>query len=167
MVKDQATYTYRHVPARLKIDGSQINRKRVYKAIREKDWQPFRQGQKPLDTRKHEGTVTVTESYKLWFSGGLNLSCDKGKRVRVAFALDCGDRKIISWVASARGIDAGLVLTLLIQAVVKRFGLNGKPPKTIQWLTDNGSCYKAAEKKLCRGTWLKACDDTSHKPSEQ
>ena len=27
----------------------------------------------------------------------------------------------------------------------KRFGSHGKPPKTIEWLTDNGSCYTAAE----------------------
>jgi putative transposase len=32
-----------------------------------------------------------------------------------------------------------------MQAVEKRFGSNGKPTKTIEWLTDNGSCYTAAE----------------------
>jgi putative transposase len=99
--------------------------------------------------------VTVKESDTLWFSGGLNLSCDKGKRVRVAFAMDCGDREIISWVASARGFHAELVRNLLIQAVVKRFGSNGKPPKTIQWLTNNGRCYKAAEKSFAEELGLK------------
>jgi putative transposase len=33
----------------------------------------------------------------------------------------------------------------MMQAVEKRFGSNGKPAKTIEWLTDNGSCYIAAE----------------------
>jgi putative transposase len=33
----------------------------------------------------------------------------------------------------------------MMQAVEKRFGSNGKPTHTIQWLTDNGSCYTAAE----------------------
>ena len=32
-----------------------------------------------------------------------------------------------------------------MQAVEKRFGSHGKPHKTIEWLTDNGSCYTAAE----------------------
>ena len=78
-------------------------------------------------------------------SDGLELSCDNGERVRVAFALDCCDREIMSWVATTKGIDAGLVGDLMMQAVEKRFGSNGKPPKTIEWLTDNGSCYTAAE----------------------
>ena len=51
----------------------------------------------------------------------------------------------MSWVATTKGIDAGLVGDLMMQAVEKRFGSHGKPPKTIEWLTDNGSCYTAAE----------------------
>ena len=51
----------------------------------------------------------------------------------------------MSWVATTKGIDAGLVGDLMMQAVEKRFGSNGKPSKTIEWLTDNGSCYTAAE----------------------
>jgi len=33
----------------------------------------------------------------------------------------------------------------MMQAVEKRFGSNSKPPKTIKWLTDNGSFFTAAE----------------------
>ena len=33
---------------------------------------------------------------------------------------------------------------LIMQAEEKRFGSNGKPLQTIEWLTDNGSCYNAA-----------------------
>jgi len=98
-----------------------------------------------MDTRKHEGTVAVKESDTRWCSDGLELSCDNGERVRVAFALDCCDREILSWVATTKGIDAGLVGDLMMHAVEKRFGSNGKPSKTIEWLTDNGSCYTAAE----------------------
>jgi putative transposase len=89
--------------------------------------------------------VAVKESDTRWCSDGLELSCDNGERVRVAFALDCCDREIMSWVATTKGIDAGLVGDLMMQAVEKRFGSHGKPPKTIEWLTDNGSCYTASE----------------------
>jgi putative transposase len=34
---------------------------------------------------------------------------------------------------------------LMIKVVENRFGSNGKPPKTIEWLTDNCSCYTASE----------------------
>jgi putative transposase len=51
----------------------------------------------------------------------------------------------MSWIATNKGIDAGMVGNLMMQTVEKRFGSNGKPLKTIEWLTDNGSCYTAAE----------------------
>ena len=45
----------------------------------------------------------------------------------------------------AKGDDYRLVGDLMMQAVEKRFGSNGKPSQTIEWLTDNGSCYTVAE----------------------
>ena len=145
VVKERATYGYRRVWARLRIDGHQINHKRVYRVMRDEGLLLFRQGNKPLDTRKHDGKVAVKESDTRWCSDGLELSCDNGERVRVAFALDCCDREVMSWVATTKGIDAALVGDLMMQAVEKRFGSNGKPPQTIEWLTDNGSCYTATE----------------------
>jgi len=51
----------------------------------------------------------------------------------------------MSWVATTKGIDAGLVGDLMMQAVKNRFGANAAPQKPIEYLTDNGSCYTAAE----------------------
>jgi putative transposase len=147
VVQDRATYGYRRVWARLRIDGHRINHKRVYRVMRDEGLLLFRQGHKPMDTRKHEGKVAVKESDTRWCSDGLELACDNGERVRVAFALDCCDREVMSWVATTKGIDAGLVGDLMMQAVENRFGANAQPPKTIEWLTDNGSCYTAAETK--------------------
>ena len=113
--------------------------------MRDAGWLLFRQGQKPLDTRKHVGQVAVKQSNTRWCSDGLELSWDNGERVRVAFALDCCDREVMSWVATTKGIDAGLVGDLMMQAVENRFGANAAPQKPIEWLTDNGSCYTAAE----------------------
>ena len=145
VVQDRATYGYRRVWARLRIDGHRVNHKRVYRVMRDEGLLLFRQGHKPMDTRKHEGKVAVKESDTRWCSDGLELACDNGERVRVAFALDCCDREVMSWVATTKGIDAGLVGDLMMQAVENRFGANGQPPKPIEWLTDNGSCYTAAE----------------------
>ncbi len=82
VVKERATYGYRRVWARLRIDGHQINHKRVYRVMRD------------------EGLL-------------------------------------MSWVASTKGIDAALVGDLMMRAVEKMFGSNGKQPQTIEWLTDN------------------------------
>ena len=51
----------------------------------------------------------------------------------------------MSSVATRKGIDAGLVGDLMMQAVEYRFGYHATAPSEIIWLTDNGSCYTAAE----------------------
>jgi putative transposase len=56
--------------------------------------------------------------------------------VRVAFALDCCDREVMSWVATTKGIDAGLVGDLMMQAGEKRLGSNGKPPHGVELYED-------------------------------
>ena len=47
-------------------------------------------------------------------------------------------------MATTKGIVAKLVGDLM-QAVVLRFGANGNAAGTVEWLTDNGSCYTAAK----------------------
>jgi putative transposase len=95
--------------------------------------------------QKHERTVTVQESDTRWCSDGLELSCDNVERVRNANALDCCDREIMNWVSTTKGIDAGLVGDLMMQAVEKRFVSYVKLSKTIEWLTDSGSLYISAD----------------------
>jgi putative transposase len=53
----------------------------------------------------------------------------------------------MSWVASTKGIDSGLVSDLMMQAIENRFGNGVAPAGQIEWLTDNGSCYTSAETK--------------------
>jgi putative transposase len=104
-----------------------------------------RHGEKPLDTRKHEDKVAVKERDVRWCSDGLELSSDNGENDRVAFALDCCDREIMSWVATIKGIDAALLGDLVMQAAENRFGPDGKPPKPIEWPNGKCGCYAAAE----------------------
>lgn len=147
VVKDLATYGYRRVWGVLRYSGlhGAINHKRVYRVMRDHHLLLYRQGQRPVDTRRHDGKVAVQASNTRWCSDGFELSCDNGERVRVAFALDCCDREVMSWVATTRGIDAGLVGDLMMQAVEYRFGASYAVPNEIEWLSDNGSCYTAQE----------------------
>jgi len=145
------TYGYRRVWGILRyqgVDGSKpivVNHKRVYRIMRDHSLLLYRHGTRPVDTRKHEGKVAVKTSDTRWCSDGFELSCDNGEKVRVAFALDCCDREVMSWVATTKGIDAGLVGDLMMQAVEYRFGAGNTAQTSIEWLTDNGSCYTAIE----------------------
>jgi putative transposase len=63
--------------------------------------------------------------------------------VRVAFALDCCDREALGYVATTEGIKGEDVCDLMLSAVEHRFGPVERLPQTIEWLSDNGSCYVA------------------------
>src|SRR5262245_52441410 len=72
-------------------------------------------------------------------------ACDNGERVRVAFALDCCDREAMSFLATTSGVSGEDVRDLMVASVEHRFGLVNRLPVTIEWLSDNGSCYVADE----------------------
>ena len=42
---------------------------------------------------RHDGRVAVDLRNTRWCSDGLEITCDSGEKVRVAFALDCCDRE--------------------------------------------------------------------------
>jgi putative transposase len=65
--------------------------------------------------------------------------------VRFAFALDCCDREAMSFLATTAGISSSDVRDLMVAAVEHRFGRINRLPVTIEWLSDNGSCYVAGD----------------------
>ena len=73
--------------------------------------------------------MSVKESDTRLCSYGLELSCDNGEGVGVAFALDCCEIEIMSWLATVRGNDARLVGDLIKQDLKKLFVAKDKQPK--------------------------------------
>lgn len=65
--------------------------------------------------------------------------------VRAAFALDCCDRAAMSFLATTAGISGEDARDLMVAAVEHRFGRVNRLPVTIEWLSDNGSCYIAGD----------------------
>jgi putative transposase len=69
---------------------------------------------------------------------------DSVRHLRVAFALDCCDREAMSFVATTGGISGDDVRDLMgrRRASVRQGQLLAV---TIEWLSDNGSCYIAGD----------------------
>jgi putative transposase len=84
-----------------------------------------------IDTRRHDGRVSVEQSNLRWCSDGFEIGCDNKEKVRVAFALDCCDREAIAHVATTEGIKSADVQDLVIMAVENRFGLVNILPEPI------------------------------------
>jgi hypothetical protein len=57
----------------------------------------------------------------------LEFVCWKGKIIRVAFALDCHDREVISWVVTTAGISGEMIREMMVRSVEQRFGMLRSP----------------------------------------
>ena len=61
------------------------------------------------------------------------------------FVIDACDREIIAWSAVANGgVSGEMVRDLMVAAVERRFGVL-KVPHRVEWLSDNGGAYIAAD----------------------
>ncbi|HBB1616221.1 TPA: IS3 family transposase [Escherichia coli] len=149
VIGELPTYGYRRVWALLRrqaeLDGMPaINAKRVYRIMRQNALLLERKPAVPPSKRAHTGRVAVKESNQRWCSDGFEFCCDNGERLRVTFALDCCDREALHWAVTTGGFDSETVQDVMPGAVERRFG-NELPASPVEWLTDNGSCYRANE----------------------
>jgi putative transposase len=148
VIAELPTYGYRRVHAILKRQALAAglkppNHKRVYRVMKVHDLLLDRHA--GGGERRHDGRIAVDERNRRWCSDGFEIGCDNGERVRVAFALDCCDREAMSFLATTSGVSGEDVRDLMLAAVEHRFGPVNRLPITIEWLSDNGSCYLANE----------------------
>ncbi|HCP9232898.1 IS3 family transposase [Escherichia coli] len=149
VIGELPTYGYRRVWALLRrqaeLDGMPaINAKRVYRIMCQNALLLERKTAVPPSKRAHTGKVAVKESNQRWCSDGFEFRCDNGEKLRVTFALDCCDREALYWAVTTGGFDSETVQDVMLGAVERRFG-NELPASPVEWLTDNGSCYRANE----------------------
>ena len=148
VIAELPTYGYRRVHAILKRQALAAglkppNHKRVYRVMKVHGLLLDRHAGGV--ERRHDGRIAVDERNRRWCSDGFEIGCDNGERVRVAFALDCCDREAMSFLATTSGVSGADVRDLMVAAVEYRFGPVNRLPVTIEWLSDNGSCYVAGE----------------------
>ena len=146
LVDARPTYGYRRIAALLKrerrSDGlAPLNTKRVYRLMKKHGLLLERHTGRRRP-REHDGQVATIRSNCRWCSDALEFTCWNGEVVRVAFALDCHDREVISWVATTAGISGEMIRDMMIRCVEQRFG-GIRAPHPVQWLSDNGSIFAA------------------------
>jgi putative transposase len=143
-LKERPTYGYRRITIILRKKlRIAINHKKVYRIMKENQLLLQRYASKPL--RVHDGKVATLKSNLRWCSDIFAIQCWNGDRAIVAFAQDCHDREIISWIASSKGVDGSMIRDLMTESLEKRFGRASKVPYPLQWLSDNGPQYVARD----------------------
>jgi transposase InsO family protein len=148
LVDERPTYGYRRITAllnreRLKTGLSRLNHKRIYRLMSQNGMLLQRYTGKPPG-RLHDGKIITIRPNLRWTSDGFEVPCWSGEVIRVAFALDTCDREVIAWCSSTRGISGEMIRDLMVESVERRFGSDALP-HPVQWLSDNGSCYRANE----------------------
>lgn len=149
VIKEQSTWGYiriwAHLRRKARAEGRiPANRKRIYRIMKEHGLL-LRRHAVGAEERRHDGRVAVDHSNTRWCSDGFEITCENKEKVRVAFALDCCDREVMGHVATTEGIKGEDIRDLMVTAAEHRFGRINRLPRTIEWLTDNGSCYLATE----------------------
>jgi putative transposase len=148
LVDERPTYGYRRITAlmnreRLKTGLPRVNHKRVYRLMSQNGLLLQRYTGKPPG-RAHDGKVITIRPNLRWTSDGFEIACWNGQVVRVAFALDTCDREVMAWRATTGGVSGEMIRDLMLESVERRFG-SCSVPHPLQWLSDNGSCYRAHE----------------------
>jgi transposase InsO family protein len=164
IVDDRQSYGYRRVHAMLNREAGaeRVNHKRVYRVMKEAKLLFVRNHKRP--ERIHEGKVITLKSDMRWCSDMFEVRCWNGEKVHVAFALDCCDREVISWVAAPRHLDSTHVCDLMAKAVERRFSVINVP-HPIQWLTDNGPPYvSSTTRKFGKKCGLLMCNSPAYSP---
>lgn len=147
LLKQKPSYGYKRITTLLnsqlkREEQKNVNHKRVYRVMRAHGLLLQKPVRRPK--RAHIGKIETLSSNTRWCSDHFSIQCWNGDLVHVAFSLDTCDREAMRWVASTIGIDGQAIRDLMLETVEYRFG-QPKVPSTLQWLTDNGSCYVARE----------------------
>ena len=146
LVDARPTYGYRRIAALLKrqrrADGlAPVNAKRVYRLMKKHALLLERHTGRRRP-REHDGQIATIRSNCRWCADTLEFACWNGELVRIAFALDCHDREVISWTATSTGISGEMIRDLMVRCVEQRFGAI-RAPHPVQFLSDNGSIFAA------------------------
>ncbi len=125
VVERRHTYGYRRVTVLVngklkKLGCRSINRKRVYRLMKQNNLLLGRPSSKPK--RPHTGKVQTLLSNTRWCSDTFTIQCLNGEQVHVAFSIDTCDREVMRYIASTIGIDGKAIRDLMLETVEYRLG---------------------------------------------
>lgn len=116
--------------------------------------------------RNHQSTGKVMSLFSniRWCSDCFEIKCFNGEKVFVSFVLDTCDREVISYLSKSEPILSQDIQEIILNAVESRFP-NGKPVRTIEFLSDRGAIYRAHNVvQFTKELNLKSCFTASYSP---
>jgi len=146
---ENPAYGYRFVTACLNESAhhARVNHKRVYRVMRANELLLARHTGRPI--RAHTGKVMTLLSNTRWCSDTFEIRCWNDEKVHVAFSLDCCDRGVPAFRASAVHPTGETIRDLMAETIENRFGVGvTMVPRPVEWLSDNGPIYTARDTRV-------------------
>lgn len=149
LVLSHPTFGYRRIWALLRHgDGIQINRKRVYRIMRQNRWMVHERAQTPRP-RVQSLVSQAAASDERWATDLTRVDCGTDGWGHLIAVIDCHDRQIIGWELAMRG-RAREAVRALEAACIERFGCL-RPANAPTLRSDNGKVFIARNyQQACR-----------------
>ena len=115
--------------------------------------------------RRHDGQITVDARNPRWTSDGFEIACGTARTSASPSRSTTCDREAMAWRATTGGITGEMIRDLMVESVEHRFDGRRTACTAIEWLSDNGSCYRAHETRhFARDLGLVPCFTPVRKP---
>ena len=170
-VAELPTYGYRRVHAILKrrtlaAGRKPPNHKRIYRVMKAHGLLLDRHAGGA--ERRHDGRIAMDEAIGVGAPTASRLAVTTVRRCGLPSHWTAVIVKRMSFLATTSGIRGEDVRDLMVAAVEHRFGRVDRLPLTIEWLSDNGTCYVAGDtRSFARDIGLRAENDAHRKSTKQ
>ena len=166
VIDEFPTFGYRKIWAILRYrDGIVVNRKAVYRVLREKGWSVHQRQRTPRPRAPGRRSQTDA-SNKRWAMDVTHIACGSDGWGHLAAIIDCHDREIIGYEFALRG-RAREAERALEDACLERFGtLRPAGPKPVL-RSDNGLIFQSRRfREACRDYGLSQEFITPYTPAQ-
>lgn len=151
------TYGYRRLHALMVREGPHCTSRTVRRIVKRQGWMASSREKTVRSGRRHEGQVAVPAPNTRWCSDFTQIRARNGQRLRLAVILDCADRMVLAWRCGIH-ITGEDLCEMLKEALYARFGTDRRQAQGLEFLTDNGTEYKAQDfQRFLAGLGIVAC----------
>ena len=165
-IEQYPTFGYRRIWALLRYrDGILVNRKAVYRVLREKGWFVNQRATTPRP-RVHGRRSRTVRSDLRWAMDVTHVPCGRDGWGHLAAVIDCHDREIIGYEFALRG-RAKEAERALEEACIRRFGTLRPVGQTPVVRSDNGLIFQSRRfRRACRDYRLRQEFITPYTPQQ-
>jgi putative transposase len=165
LIKKHPTFGYRRIWAMLRRDGVIVNRRRIYRILKENGWFVTQRVRTPRPRAAGRKSIAATSDVR-WAMDVTHIHCGVDGWGHLAAVIDCHDRELIGYEFALRG-RAREAERAIEEACIARFGTLRPTIQTPTLRSDNGLIFRSKRfRAACRDYRLKQEFITPYTPEQ-